>query len=98
MRVAVPHNLTKSAARSRVEEKLSALVGQFGQHADDMQHEWSGDTLHFKGKARGMKVEGTVEVTDAAIIIDGKLPLIALPFESRIREAVEREADTMFRA
>lgn len=98
MRVAVPHNTTKAAARSRVEQKLSALLGQFSQHAEDLHHEWDGDTLYFKGKARGMKVEGSVEVTDASVIIDGKLPLIAIPFESRIREAVQKEADTMFRA
>lgn len=95
MRVAVPHNLTKTAARARVEQKLFTLVSQFGQHAQDMQHEWIDDTLHFKGKARGMKVEGTVEVTDAEIVIDSKLPLIAMPFEARIRETVQKEADQM---
>jgi hypothetical protein len=98
MRVAMPHNMTKTEARSRVEQKLFALVSQFSHQAEDMQHEWIGDTLHFKGKARGMKVEGTVEVTDDSVIIDGKLPLIAMPFESRIKEAVQREADTIFRA
>ena len=67
MRVAVPHNLTKTAARARVEQKLFTLLSQFGQHAQDMQHEWIDDTLHFKGKAKGMKVEGTVEVSDAEI-------------------------------
>ena len=55
------------------------------------------DTLRFKGKARGLSVEGTVEVTDAAVIVDGKLPMMAKMFEGRIRQAVEREADAMFR-
>ena len=97
MRIAVPHNTSREIARNKVEQRLGQLLSQFGGHAEDLQHEWSGDTLSFKGKAKGLKVEGTVEVTDAAVIIDGKLPLIAMPFEGRIRDAVQREADSMFR-
>ena len=98
MRIAVEHGTTKENARSKVDQRLVQLLSQFGGHADEVQHEWQGDTLRFKGKARGLAMEGTVEITDAAIIIDGKLPLIAKPFEGRIRQAVEREADAMFRA
>jgi len=98
MRIAVPHNMSKAQARARVEGRIGQLLGQFSHHAEDLEHEWMGDTLRFKGKAKGLKVEGTVEVTDADVVIDGKLPLIAMPFESRIREAVKKEADTMFKA
>ena len=97
MRIAVEHKTTKTKARAIVEQKLGQLLAQFGDRAEDIQHEWSGDTLRFKGKARGLTVEGTLEVTDAAVIIDGKLPLLARPFESRIRQTVEREAEAMFR-
>jgi hypothetical protein len=98
MRIAVEHKTTKENARRKVDQRLGQLLSQFGAHAEEIQHEWQGDTLRFRGKARGLSMEGTVEVTEAAIIIDGKLPLIAKPFEGRIRQAVEREADAMFRA
>src|SRR5688572_30348123 len=98
MRIAVPHNMNREEARRRVDQRLSSLLSQFGSQAEEMEHEWRGDTLRFKGKAKGLKVEGTVEVTDAAMIVDAKLPFIAMPFEGRIREAVQKEADTMFRA
>jgi putative polyhydroxyalkanoate system protein len=97
MRIAVPHHTSRDMARKRVEQKIDQLLSQFGGHAEDIRHEWTGDTLRFKGKARGFTVEGTVEVTDAAVVIDAKLPLLATPFEGRIRQAVEREADAMFR-
>ena len=97
MRIAVEHKTTREQARWRVEQKLSTLLGQFGHHADDLKHEWNGDTLHFKGKAKGLSIQGTVEITDAAMIVDAKLPLIAMAFEGRIREAVQKEADTLFR-
>jgi putative polyhydroxyalkanoate system protein len=98
MRIAVPHNLTREDARQKVDQRLSSLLRQFGHQAEEMEHEWVGDKLRFKGRAKGLKVEGTVEVTDAAMIVDAKLPLIAMAFEGRIREAVQKEADAMFRA
>jgi hypothetical protein len=97
MRIAVPHNTSKDIARRKVEQRLTQLLGQFGGRADELEHEWAGDTLRFKGKARGLSVSGTVEITDAAVIIEGKLPLIAKPFEGRIRQTVESEAEKMFR-
>ena len=97
MRVTVPHHTTRARAREIVERKITVLLAQFGEHAGDAQHGWTGDTLQFKGKARGFTVEGTVEITDSEVVIDGKLPLLAKPFEPRIRQALEREAETMFR-
>ncbi|HYK02548.1 MAG TPA: polyhydroxyalkanoic acid system family protein [Thermoanaerobaculia bacterium] len=96
MRIAVPHNMNRKEARKRVDERLASLLGQFGDQAEEMEHKWDGDTLRFKGKAKGLKVQGTVEVTDAAMIVHAKLPLLALPFEGRIKEAVQKEADSMF--
>jgi hypothetical protein len=97
MRIAVPHNTSPDRARQIVERKLHGLLAQFGDRADEIDHHWIGDTLRFKGKARGFTVEGTIEITPSDVIIDGKLPLLAKPFESRIRQTVEREAEAMFR-
>ena len=98
MRIAVPHNTTKESARKKVEERIGQLLSQFGGHAQDVEHGWEGDTLRFKGKAKGLALSGSAEVTDAAIVIDAKLPLMARMFEGKIREAVQREAESMFRA
>jgi hypothetical protein len=96
MRIAVPHNTTRENARRIVEQKLSTLLSHFGHHAEKAEHEWTGDTLRFKGRARGLSLEGSLEVTDEIVIIDGKLPLLAMPFEQKIRQTVEREAAAMF--
>jgi hypothetical protein len=97
MKIAVPHHTTKDLARQHVERKLGELLGQFSHHAQDLEHSWTDDTLRFKGKARGLAIEGTVDVTASEVIIEAKLPLIAKPFESGIRQQVEREAEKMFR-
>jgi hypothetical protein len=97
MRIAVPHNTSKEIARRKLDERLGQLLSQFGGHAEEIEHQWLGDTMKFKGKARGLSIHGTVEVTDAAVILDAKLPLLAKMFEGTIRQAVEREADAIFR-
>jgi putative polyhydroxyalkanoate system protein len=97
LRIAVQHNTTREKARKVVEDRLKALHAQYGSYANDIDHNWDGDTLHVAFKAKGMTVKGTVEITDTDVILDGKVPLIAKPFESRIRSTVEREAESMFR-
>ncbi len=97
MRIAVPHNTTREKARKVVESRLKTLHSQYGHYANDLDHNWQGDTLHVAFKAKGMSIKGTIEVTDTDVILDGKVPLIAKPFESRIRSTVEREAEAMFR-
>lgn len=98
MRIAVPHNTTRAKARKIVEERMKSLEKQYGHYASDVDYQWQGDMLNFGFKAKGgIHGKGTVEITDTDVIIDGKLPLIAKPFESRIRSTVEREAEQMFR-
>ena len=97
MRIAVPHFTTPDKARKVVEERLRGLERQYGNYASDLEHQWQGNTLHFGFKAKGISGRGTVEITETEIILHGKLPLIAKPFESRIRSTVEREAESMFR-
>ena len=96
MRVTVPHNTDRAGARRKVDARLQQLLSQYGHYLSDVDQRWDGDTLAFSGSARGFKTNGTIEVTDREVIIDGKLPLIARPFESRIRSTIEREAAAMF--
>jgi putative polyhydroxyalkanoate system protein len=98
MRITVPHHTTREEAKRKVEERLDTLQRQFGHYASDIDKSWQGDTLNFNVKARSMTGSGSVEVTDTEVIIDGKLPLMARPFEPRIKSAIEKEAEQMFRA
>lgn len=96
MRIAVPHHTDKATAKQRLSARLDQLLVQYGHYLNDQERHWEGDTLHFSGSSRGFKANGTVDVTDTEVIIDGKVPLIAKPFEPRIRSTIEREAKAMF--
>jgi hypothetical protein len=97
MKIAIEHHTTRDKARKIVEKRLRDAEKQYGQMASDLDWEWHGHTLHVKVKAKGFHLKGTLEVTDTTVIVDGKLPLLAKPFESKIRHTVEREAESMFR-
>ncbi len=97
MRIAVLHRTDKQTARRKVEDRLQQLLAVYGHYLSDIDQRWEGDRLFFSGKAKGFKANGTVEVTDSEVIIDGKLPLLAKPFEPRIKSSIEREAETIFR-
>jgi len=98
MRIVIPHHTDKASARRKIEARFEELLGQHGHYLSDINQHWEGDRLLFSGTAKGFKANGSVEVTDSEVILDGKLPLIAKPFESRIKSTIEREASTMFAA
>jgi hypothetical protein len=98
MRIVIPHHTDKASARRTIEARLEELLGLHGHYLGEMHQQWEGDRLVFSGTAKGFKANGSVEITDSEVIIDGKLPLIAKPFESRIKSTIEREASAMFAA
>jgi hypothetical protein len=96
MRVIVPHHTDKETAKRKIDERLAQAMTQYGHYLNDSSHAWTGDTLTFSGSARGFKASGTIELTDSEAIIDAKLPLIARPFEPRVKHAIEQEAAGVF--
>lgn len=96
MHIAVPHRTDRETAKKRINQRLEQLLAQYSHYLSDHESRWEGDTLYFSGSARGFKANGTVEVTDSEVIVDGKLPLIAKPFEPRIKSTIEKEANAMF--
>lgn len=96
MRISVPHNTDRATAKEKINQRLAQVMSQYGHYLSESEHKWEGDRLYFSGAAKGMKTNGTVEITDTEVIIDGKLPLMAKPFEGRVKSAIEKEAAAMF--
>jgi len=96
MHIVVPYNTDRETARRRIEQRLDQLLAQYSHYLTDHEKRWEGDTLYFSGSARGFKANGTLVLTDNEVVIDGKLPLIAKPFEPRIKNTIEREAAAIF--
>ncbi len=98
MKITIPHNTDRQTARRRIDDRLQELLATYGHYLSEIEQKWEGDRLVFAGKAKGMKTHGTVDVTENEVIIEGKVPLLAKPFEPRIKSTIEREAAAMFEA
>jgi len=96
MHTAVPYHTDRETARRRIDQRLDQLLAQYSHYLTGHEKRWEGDTLHFSGSARGFKASGTLQLTETEVVIDGKLPLIAKPFEPRIKNTIEREAAAIF--
>lgn len=98
MRIEIPHGSTPEEAKEKISSYLAEMQQRYAATITEADHRWEGNTLFFALKAKGMKGEGRLEVNDRTVVVEGKLPLIAKPFEGRIRSAIEKESAAIFRA
>ncbi len=88
----IPHTLSKDQALERIKTLLPNLRSQYSDQISDLEEEWSGYQGNFKFKVMGIKVSGHVTFQDKAIMVDGDIPLIALPFKGQIEDTILTEA------
>ena len=93
MKIVRQHNKTRQEARDTVEGLVPALMQRFGEAVSDPKANWEGDVMVFSFSARGFDVKGALEVTDAEVLLDVKLPFAAKFFEGTIRSKAEQAID-----
>lgn len=97
MKIKLPHYTTRQKAKQKVEKLLQRMQKQHGHMISDLDQHWEGDVLVFGFKTKGMSTKGELEITDDEVKLAGSLPLLAKPFESKIKKAIEIEADSLFK-
>ena len=98
MKITKRHNLTKQAAKDKLERALPGLTIRFGDSASELKHTWEGDTARFSFRARGFEVTAELVVSDTDVVLDVRLPLAARLFEGTIRPNVEQELENILNA
>ncbi len=88
--------MTADTARGEVERALPGLLQEFGSDVSDISHTWNGNFMNFSFRARGWSIKGKIQVTESEVLIDVNLPILARPFEGRIRSATERKLMQIF--
>ncbi len=90
--------MTADTARGEVERALPGLLQEFGSDVSNITHVWSGNSMNFSFRARGWSIKGRIDVTESNVLIDVNLPILARPFEGRIRAATERKLEQLLKA
>lgn len=97
MKMTLPHNTTRQKAKRKVEKLLERMQKEHGDMITNLVQQWKDDVLVFGFKTKGMSTKGELEITDDEVKLAGNLPLLAKPFESKIKKAIENEANALFR-
>lgn len=88
--------MSKRTARSRIDEVLPQLLGEFGLDVSDVNNTWNGDTMSFSLKAKGFNIKGKLDITDSDVLIDVGVPLAARPFQGRIQKSIQHKLEEYF--
>jgi hypothetical protein len=91
MQFSFPHKVTKTEAKSRVNNMLAQHQAEIAEQASDVKTEWKDDVLEFSFVAQGTAISGTLTVTDSEYQLYAKLPLRYKLFEGTIERMIKAE-------
>jgi len=87
----VAHQLGAAAATERLKTFLEDVRRDHGDKLKDARGEWQGNTLHFGCTVYGMGIQGTMEVSETSVNVNGKLPLAAALFRGQVEKSIRDE-------
>ena len=93
MKVVKAHNMTKEAAKSKVDADFPKLMSGFDETVSDVTCSWQDDLMAFSFHARGFDFKGTLNVTDTELAIDLDIPLMLRAFQGLVQERMEEGLD-----
>ena len=91
IRVSIPHRLTTSEAKSRIQSAAANLRSQFAGKLADVQETWTGDSMEFRLGVLGQSVSGRVDVTPQTVDLQIDLPWVFAMFAEKARGRIEQE-------
>lgn len=87
----VPHQLGQNQAVERLKGRFHEIKQRYAEHLSEFEETWEGDSLNFRFKTFGMKVNGTVTPGPEDVKVRAALPLAALPFKGMIEQQLGDE-------
>lgn len=97
IKIEVPHQLTAEDAKSRLQKKAEFLEGRFGEQVKDMTQSWNGNVLNFGFKTMGLRFDGTVDVEDNRVVVNGDVPFAAMMFKGKIESEIREQLEHVLR-
>ena len=91
VKIITPHNMTQDAAKATVDNLVPELMRQFGERVSNLIYAWVGYVMDFSGQIAIFNIRGTLQVTDAELVLDVE----GIPFllKGRIRAQLEQWFD-----
>lgn len=84
----VPHSLSQEDARERVDQMKDSIHEQYPGLVSDLSSEWNENTLSLQFSVYGFKIKSALEVQVQCVIVNGNIPLAALPFKGKVQQTI----------
>ena len=89
--VTVSHELGREGARARIESGIDGLLGSLAGGMLKFDRIWSGDTMRFDARAMGQQVSGSVEVREADVTIEVRLPMLLAGMANKLAGRIKTD-------
>ncbi|MFU8805913.1 MAG: polyhydroxyalkanoic acid system family protein [Bradymonadaceae bacterium] len=90
MKHKIHHGLQKELARKATEKAIETYKARFEQYNPDAK--WvDEDTANVSFSAKGIKLEGALEIGEDDVLLDLEVPFLLRPFRSRAITVIEEE-------
>ncbi len=87
----VPHALPLEEAAGKLKAFIDSVRREHGDKLQNLRGQWRETTLEFAFTAYGMAVQGSMFVEEAAVRVEGTLPLAAALFRGQIEQKIRGE-------
>lgn len=85
MEITVVHNMPQEEALAKVKTALYEAGAAHSDKITDVQEEWDGYVGKCSFKTMGFKVNAMVKVEPTYVRMEGSVPFLVRPFESKIK-------------
>jgi hypothetical protein len=91
-------NYSQEEAYQKIDSFLDGLVEKHSDLISNPQKEWNNekDKMEFGFEAKGYNIEGTINILEDKLVLNGKLPWVARMFSGKIEEIINKQLDELF--
>lgn len=88
-------NGTRELAYEKLSNLLTGLQKQYADKISNVNTSWnvSRDKMDFSFDIKGVTLRGNMSIENNLIIVDGKVPLLARPFQGKAEEMIKKKLE-----
>jgi Putative polyhydroxyalkanoic acid system protein (PHA_gran_rgn) len=91
IKISVSHQLGQEQALQRLRSIVQDLQKQFADKVSKVEEVWSESGARFSFEVMGFPVSGTLNVQTESVQLEGKIPLLAMPFKDKIETTIRKQ-------
>lgn len=90
--IVIPHQLSQEEAMNRIQKLFDRIKHETPDKISDVKEEWTKNSCMVSFTAMSFKFSGKITVESTQVKLDADLPILVMPFKSKIEETIRKEA------